>query len=116
MEYAKKAKLGTVKTGWRVPTAAEFTTIFPATCEPFKDTGYKEWDIKDPVPAEARNYWPRELDTRLKDYAYVYHWYGPGGGPNNCRASQNFVNVRLVHDPLGKRRGWRGGGGMGRVL
>lgn len=49
-----------------------------------------------PFPA----YWTGDLDTRLPDYAYVYHWYGKGGA-NNCYASRDKAWVRCAHEPFG---------------
>jgi hypothetical protein len=101
-DYAKGLKLGKLK-GWRVPTAAECATIFPANEPPFVDTHY------NPAPygkAEAggsrdwASYWTSDLDAG-EDYAFVYQWYGRGGA-NNCYASKNFDYVRCVHDPVKK--------------
>jgi len=94
-KYAKSLKLGGL-TGWRVPTAKELESIFPADKAPFANSAYN----KDQCCAgekEFRSYWTSELDTRLEDYAFVYHWYAKGGA-NNCFASKNFVYVRCVLD------------------
>jgi hypothetical protein len=102
-KYAKSLKLGGL-TGWRVPTAKELETIFPADQAPFANSAYN----KDQCCAggkEFRSYWTSELDPRQEDYAFVYQWYAKGGA-NNCFASKNFVYVRCVLDgksavPLG---------------
>jgi hypothetical protein len=94
-KYAKALKLGGI-TGWRVPTAKELETIFPADKGPFANSAYN----KDQCCAgdkEFRSYWTSELDKRLEDYAFVYQWYAQGGA-NNCYASKNFVYVRCVRD------------------
>lgn len=88
-EYAENLYLGGL-VGWRVPTAAELKTIFPALKKPFINTPHTG-------KYERNSYWTSELDTRMKDYAYVYHWYGEGG-KNNCYASKNYVYVRCVYD------------------
>ena len=98
-KYAAGLKLGGLA-GWRVPTREELAAIFPATELPFTDTKY------NPAPygkgsGEWNNYWTADLDLRLDDYAYVYHWYAFGGA-NNCIASKNYVYVRCVHDPVEK--------------
>ncbi len=98
-KYATKLKLDDMS-GWRVPTAKELAGIFPANVGPFKNSNY----TKSQCCAgqhEFRSYWTCELDARLQDYAYVYHWYARGGR-NNCFASKNFVYVRCVHDPVRK--------------
>ena len=97
-KYAAGLKLGG-RTGWRVPTAAELAAIFPADQAPFTNSAYNK-DQCCGGPNEYRSYWTSELDTRLEDYAYVYHWYAKGG-KNNCFASKNFVYVRCVLDPNG---------------
>jgi hypothetical protein len=95
-EYAKELKLGGIG-GWRVPSAEELRTIFPADEPPFINSAYtKEMCCGKGV--EFRSYWTCELDLRADDYAYVFHWYA-SGGKNNCYASRNFCYVRCVHDP-----------------
>jgi len=94
-EYANNLYLGGV-TGWRVPTAKELETIFPALDEPFINTPYTDKRCCK-GPYEWRSYWTSELDNSMKDYAYLYHWHGDGGR-NNCYASKNYVYVRCVHD------------------
>ncbi len=96
-KYATKLKLDGMS-GWRVPTAKELAGIFPAVVGPFKNSNYTKAQCCA-GPHEFRSYWTCELDTRLQDYAYVYHWYARGGR-NNCFASKNFVYVRCVHDPV----------------
>ena len=94
-EYAKNLNLGGVK-GWRVPTAQELESIFPAVEKPFINSFYNAMEYnrgKD----RWTSYWTSELDTSMQDYAYVYHWYS-NGGKNNCYASKNYVYVRCVHD------------------
>ncbi|MEJ2501086.1 MAG: DUF1566 domain-containing protein, partial [Campylobacterales bacterium] len=96
-DYAKALTLGGL-TGWRVPTRKELASIFPARSAPFTNTPY----TRKPCckgPYEWRSYWTSELDRRLDDYAYVYHWYGRGGA-KNCYASKNYDYVRAVHDPV----------------
>jgi len=83
---------------WRVPTIAELATVFPATESPFVDSKYTPNRCCAP-PHEYASYWTSELDLRMKDYAFVYHWYADGGA-NNCYASKNLVYVRCVHDPV----------------
>jgi hypothetical protein len=100
-EYAAKLKLGKM-TGWRVPTADELKAIFPADGAPFVNTRYNPEMYNPKVKGEWVNYWTADLDTRLPDYAYVYHWYAKGGA-NNCTASKNFVFVRCVHDPVKRK-------------
>ncbi|HEX5104099.1 MAG TPA: DUF1566 domain-containing protein [Pirellulaceae bacterium] len=96
-EYAKKLKLGGL-TGWRVPTAAELETIFPAKEAPFTNSGYNP-DKCCGGGKEFRGYWTSELDPRVEDYAFLFQWYA-GGGKNNCFASKNFVFVRCVRGTL----------------
>jgi hypothetical protein len=93
--YARKLRLGGSR-GWRVPTAKELASIFPADSAPFTNSAYNK-DKCCGGPNEFRNYWTSELDTRTGDYAYVYHWYAKGGA-NNCIASMAFVYVRCVRD------------------
>lgn len=97
-EYAKNLKLGGL-TGWRVPTAKELATIFPAAKPPFTNTGYRKEQYA-PGAGEFRSYWTSDLDKRLEDYAYVYQWYADGGA-NNCFASKNYASVRCVRDARG---------------
>jgi len=98
-KYAAGLKLGG-RTGWRVPTAKEFETIFPADKAPFTNSAYNP-DQCCAGPKEFRSYWTSELDgPPEKDYAFVYHWYAKGG-KNNCFASANLVYVRCVLDPKG---------------
>jgi hypothetical protein len=93
-EYARQLELGGLR-GWRVPTHDELRTIFPAAEPPFTNSGYtKEMCCGGGI--EFRSYWTCEIDPRLEDYAYVFHWYARGG-KNNCYASRNFVLVRCVH-------------------
>jgi hypothetical protein len=94
-EYAEKLKLGGL-TGWRVPTAKELQTIFPAADAPFTNTGYRK-ERYAPGLGEFRSYWTSDLDKRLEDYAYIYQWYADGGA-NNGFASKNYVFVRCVRD------------------
>ncbi len=96
-KYARKLKTGGI-TGWRVPTRKELASIFPANA-PFTKSKYNPARCCE-GPKEFRSYWTSELDKRLDDYAYVYHWYSDGGA-NNCFASRNFVYVRCVHDAVG---------------
>jgi hypothetical protein len=96
-EYAKTVKLGGIS-GWRVPTAKELKSIFPATEAPFTNSKYTSAECCA-GPHEFASYWTSQLDGRLDDYAFVYHWYSKGGA-NNCYASKNFVYVRCVHDPI----------------
>jgi hypothetical protein len=96
-EYAKKLKLGDLS-GWRVPTAKEFAAIFPASAAPFKNSGYTP-DKCCGGGKEFRSYWTSELDGRVEDYAFVYHWYSDGGA-NNCFASKNYCYVRCVRGPI----------------
>lgn len=99
-KYAAGLRLGGLD-GWRVPTRDELAGIFPATERPFVNTPYTEAPCCQ-GPFEWNSYWTSELDNRLPDYAYVYHWYAKGGA-NNCYASKNFVYVRCVRDPVRKR-------------
>lgn len=92
-QYAANLKLGGLEE-WRVPTRKELESIFPATDAPFANTKHTPQPCCQ-GPYEWNSYWTSELDTRLPDYAYVYHWYAQGGA-NNCIASQNFVYVRCV--------------------
>jgi hypothetical protein len=95
-KYAKRLKLGGLS-GWRVPTAKELATIFPADQKPFTNSAYNK-DQCCAGPNEFRSYWTSDLDgPPEKDYAFVYHWYAKGGA-NNCFASKNFVYVRCVLD------------------
>lgn len=96
-DYAKALTLGGL-TGWRVPTRKELASIFPARSAPFTNTPYTNKPCCK-GPYEWRSYWTSELDRRLDDYAWVYHWYGKGGA-NNCYASRNYDYVRAVHDPV----------------
>lgn len=96
-DYAKSLALGGLL-GWRVPTRKELASIFPAQRSPFTNTPYTSKPCCK-GPYEWRSYWTSELDRRLPDYAYVYQWYGRGGG-NNCYASKNYDYVRAVHDPV----------------
>ena len=96
-EYASKLKLGGLS-GWRVPTAKECAAIFPANEAPFKNTGYTP-DMCCGGGKEFRSFWTSELDGRVEDYAFVYHWYNKGGA-NNCFASKNYVYVRCVRGPV----------------
>jgi hypothetical protein len=101
-KYAAKLKLGKLS-GWRVPTRDELKAIFPATEAPFRNTKYNDNEYgKGKGPQEWHSYWTCEFDSRLNDYAYLYHWYGKGGA-NNCYASANRVYVRCVHDPIKKK-------------
>jgi WD40 repeat protein len=95
--YASNLRLGGM-TGWRVPTKEELAGIFPATAAPFVDTRYTEQPCCE-GPYQWDSYWTSNLDTRLPNYAYVYHWYAKGGA-NNCYAAQNYVFVRCVRDPV----------------
>ena len=97
--YAASLKLGG-HTGWRLPTRDEIRTIFPAVEPPFTDTKYNPRPYGK-GPGVWASYWTADLDPRGRDYAYVYHWYAAGGA-NNCLASQNYVYVRCVHDPIRK--------------
>jgi hypothetical protein len=99
-KYAEKLKLGGLS-GWRVPTRQELGGIFPATEQPFQNTPYTE-QVCCQGPFEWNSYWTCELDMRLPDYAFLYHWYAKGGA-NNCYASKNAVYVRCVHDPVRKK-------------
>jgi Spy/CpxP family protein refolding chaperone len=97
IKYATSLKLGG-QTGWRVPTKEELGAIFPALDDPFTNTKY------NPAPyqkgaGEWNSYWTSTLDTRLPDYAFVYHWYADGGA-NNCYASRNTAYVRCVRTPV----------------
>lgn len=95
-KYAKGLKLGGL-TGWRVPTAKELVSIFPADRAPFTNSAYNK-DQCCGGEKEFRSYWTSELDGPPEnDYAFVYHWYAQGGA-NNCYASKNFVYVRCVRD------------------
>ena len=96
-DYAESLALGGLL-GWRVPTREELASIFPARKAPFTNTPYTNQPCCK-GPYEWHSYWTADLDKRLKDYAYVYHWYGKGG-PNNCYASKNYDYVRAVHDPV----------------
>jgi hypothetical protein len=96
-EYAEKLELGGMKE-WRVPTAEELRTIFPANFAPFNETTYNPNKCCG-GDKEFSAYWTSELDLRSNDYAYVFQWYDTGGA-NNCFASKNFVYVRCVHDPV----------------
>ena len=96
-DYAKSLALGGLL-GWRVPTREELASIFPARQAPFTNTPYTNQPCCK-GPYEWHSYWTADLDKRLKDYAYVYHWYGKGGF-NNCYASKNYDYVRAVHDPV----------------
>ena len=98
-EYAKKLKLGGLS-GWRVPTAEELKTIFPADKSPFVNTGYRKEQYRSGA-GEFRSYWTSDLD-KGEDYAFVYQWYAEGG-PNNCYASKNYVHVRCVRDAAGAK-------------
>ena len=92
-EYAKNLNLGGID-GWRVPSAKELATIFPATVKPFTGVIY--------VPenqGKRYSYWTNELGSHYEDEAILYHWYAKGGR-NNCYGSRNYVLVRCVHDPL----------------
>lgn len=93
-EYAKNLELGG-KRGWRVPTAKELASIFPALEMPFTNTPYTDQPCCK-GPYEWPTYWTSQLDKRLDDYAYIYQWYGDGGR-NNCYASKNYGYVRCVH-------------------
>lgn len=93
-EYAKSLELGG-KRGWRVPTAKELASIFPATEVPFTNTPYTDRPYSK-GPYEWPSYWTSQLDKRMDDYAYIYHWYAKGGR-NNCYASRNYAYVRCVH-------------------
>ena len=97
IKYATSLQLGGIF-GWRVPTKDELASIFPAVEAPFTDTKY----TKEPVGKgsyEWNSYWTSNVDARLPDYAYVFHWYADGGA-NNCSASMNYVYVRCVRDPI----------------
>jgi hypothetical protein len=93
-KYAKSLELGG-KRGWRVPTAKELASIFPALEVPFTNTPYTDQPCCK-GPYEWPSYWTSQLDKRLDDYAYIYQWYGKGG-KNNCYASRNYAYVRCVH-------------------
>jgi hypothetical protein len=97
-DYAKKLKLGGLS-GWRVPTAKEYETIFPANTAPFKNSGYTPDMCCGDGRKEFRSYWTSELDGRVEDYAFIYHWYNKGGA-NNCFASKNYDYVRCVRGPV----------------
>ncbi|MCC9599600.1 DUF1566 domain-containing protein [Stieleria sp. JC731] len=84
---------------WRVPTAGELATIFPATELPFRHSGYTP-TISQP----SHDYWTSHQIGA--DYAVLYQWYDEGGA-NNCIASSNRAFVRCVHDPM-NRSGQRG--------
>ncbi len=94
--YAQNIELSGLR-GWRVPTRDEFCTIFPATFAPFTETKYNPSSQRDKGSQEFPCYWTSDLDLRVaKDYAYIYQWYGNGGG-NNCYTS-NLGYVRCVRD------------------
>ena len=98
-EYTKNLKLDKL-TGWRVPTADEYATIFPAEDAPFTNSGYNPEQCCG-GGKEFRSYWTSEMQGPVeKDYAFVYHWYDKGG-KNNCFASKNFVYVRGVREKKG---------------
>ena len=99
-EYAKGLKLGGL-TGWRVPTAKELESIFPAKEAPFANSGYRQ-ERYAPGAGEFRSYWTSDLDKRVEDYAFVYQWYADGGA-NNCFASKNYVFVRCVGSAAGAK-------------
>ncbi len=93
-EYAENLNPGGL-TGWRLPTAKELETIFPATAFPFRDSKYT------PVaccqgPFEWNSYWTSQIRGKSAD---VYHWYEEGG-VNGALAQRNFIYVRCVHDPI----------------
>ena len=85
--------------GWRLPTRAELADIFPAADPPFENTQYNPDRPVSPSAGPMPSYWSGDLDPRLPDYAFVYHWHGAGGA-NNCYASRNKAWVRCVHDPV----------------
>jgi WD40 repeat protein len=99
-KYATNLELGGFP-GWRVPTKEELAAIFPATEAPFTNTKYNKNPYSAKGAGEWNNYWTSTVDPRVKDYAFVYHWYAKGGA-NNCLASQNLAYVRCVHDPIKK--------------
>ena len=94
-DLAKTVQFGALA-NWRVPTAEELATIFPAVQEPFKNPRYNPV-LSKPGAARlepAARYWTSHL--RGKNYAELYHWAGDGG-PNGVNTS-NKVRVRFVHD------------------
>lgn len=99
-KYAKELKLDGLG-GWRVPTADELASVFPATQVPFENTPYRP-DQCCEGEGEWNSYWTSQRDFRLDDYAFVYHWYGKGGR-NNCYASKNYSYVRCVRGNFRKR-------------
>jgi TPR repeat protein len=94
-DYASNLKLGGKK-GWRVPTAQELDTIFPAIKKPFINTAYTDKPCCQKEHIWS-NYWTSEMDNSRGDYAYIYQWY-EDGSINNCYASKNYAYVRCVHD------------------
>lgn len=98
-KYAAGLKLGGL-TGWRVPTREELKEIFPAVDAPFTNTRYNKLPYARGL-GEWTNYWTADLDTRLPNYAYIYHWYAAGGA-NNCYTS-NAGFVRCVRDPVKRK-------------
>lgn len=99
-KYATNLDLGGFL-GWRVPTKEELAAIFPAAEAPFTNTKYNKSPYSGADGGVWVCYWTSNLDTRSKDYAFVYHWYAAGGA-NNCIASRNLSCVRCVHDPIKK--------------
>jgi hypothetical protein len=96
-DYAAQANLGGIE-GWRLPTADELASIFPATFEPFTHTQYNP----NPCcggPKPFHSYWTGETDPLNAEQAMLYHWYHKGGGVNAI-ANANSAYVRCVHDPL----------------
>jgi hypothetical protein len=97
IKYAASLKLGG-QSGWRVPSKEELGGIFPALDDPFTNTKYNPAAYQK-GQGEWNSYWTSTLDTRLPDYAFVYHWYADGGA-NNCYASRNTAYVRCVRTPV----------------
>lgn len=96
-DYAAELELNGVA-GWRVPTAEELATIFPAVDAPFKGTSYDKGVCCVP-DGEYASYWTSELDSRRKGQAFTYRWYA-NGGAGGSSAITHFVYVRCVRDSL----------------
>ena len=93
--YAKSLNLGTVR-GWRLPTADELKTIFPADKPPFINSGYHA-SIGPETPVKC--YWTADTLLPEKPMARVVPWYADGPRAfGRCDGNEN--SVRCVHDPI----------------
>jgi len=100
--YAKTQRLGGVA-GWRLPTAEELGTIFPANFAPFTNTPFSPVACCASIEEEAsrRRYWTSHRDERpgIVNFVVCFEWSG-AGGLNSAFAATRSAFVRCVRGPL----------------